>query len=46
MGHRNITESRIMIVNTDIDIDVADRDKLLKIIKGVPAMILLSLIHI
>ena len=29
-----------MIVNTDIDIDVADRDKLLKLIKGTTAMIL------
>ena len=28
-----------MIVNTDIDIDIADRDQLLKIIKGTPAMI-------
>lgn len=28
-----------MIVNTDIDIDVANRDKLLKIINGIPAMI-------
>ena len=28
-----------MIVNTDIDIDIADRDQLLKIIKGIPAMI-------
>jgi len=28
-----------MIVNTDIDIDIANRDKLLKIIKGTPAMI-------
>jgi hypothetical protein len=28
-----------MIVNTDIDIDVANRDKLLNIIKGTPAMI-------
>jgi hypothetical protein len=28
-----------MIVNTDIDIDVANRDKLLNIIKGIPAMI-------
>ena len=29
-----------MIVNTDIDIDVANRDKLLKLIKGTTAMIL------
>jgi hypothetical protein len=29
-----------MIVNTDIDIDVADRDQLLKLIKHTPAMIL------
>jgi hypothetical protein len=29
-----------MIVNTDIDIDVADRDKLLKLIKGTTAMML------
>ncbi len=28
-----------MIVNTDIDIDTANRDKLLKIINGTPAMI-------
>lgn len=28
-----------MIVNTDIDIDVADRDKLLNLIKNTPAMI-------
>ena len=28
-----------MITNTDIDIDVADRDKLIKLINGVPAMI-------
>jgi hypothetical protein len=28
-----------MIVNTDIDIDTADRDRLLKIINGTPAMI-------
>jgi hypothetical protein len=28
-----------MIVNTDIDIDVANRDKLLNIINGIPAMI-------
>lgn len=28
-----------MIVNTDIDIDLADRDKLLKLIKHTPAMI-------
>tara|TARA_B100000929_G_C15344829_1_gene365424 strand:- start:38 stop:622 length:585 start_codon:yes stop_codon:yes gene_type:complete len=28
-----------MIVNTDIDIDTANRDKLLKVIKGTPAMI-------
>ena len=29
-----------MIVNTDIDIDVADRNRLLKLIKGTTAMIL------
>ena len=29
-----------VITNTDIDIDVADRDKLIKLINGVPAMIL------
>lgn len=28
-----------MIVNTDIDIDIADRDKLLNLIKNVPAII-------
>ena len=28
-----------MITNTDIDIDVANRDKLIKLINGVPAMI-------
>ena len=28
-----------MITNTDIDIDVADRDKLIKLVNGVPAMI-------
>ena len=27
-----------MIVNTDIDIDVADRNKLLRLIKNTPAM--------
>ena len=28
-----------MIVNTDIDIDIANRDKLLALIKNTPAMI-------
>lgn len=39
MGRKNIGAGRNMIVNTDIDIDTANRDKLLKMIKGTPAMI-------
>lgn len=39
MGKRNYDRGKPMIVNTDIDIDIADRDKLLNLIKNVPATI-------
>lgn len=39
MGKRNYDRGKLMIVNTDIDIDIADRDKLLNLIKNVPATI-------
>jgi len=40
MGNNSIGTGRLgMIVNTDIDIDVADRDKLLELIPNTPAMI-------
>lgn len=39
MGKGNYDRGKLMIVNTDIDIDIADRDKLLNLIKNVPATI-------
>ena len=39
MGKRINERSKSMIVNTDIDIDIADREKILSIIKNTPAVI-------